>query len=246
MSGLCLQPFLGSQNSEFITLLSLNGIGILNQLKTKCIQVDLKHILLNLFQKSFDELFSRAPAKLRSACKLELWQVSGLRLDCKNINETEDFLLQDDSVPDPNPNAIVSDNRASQQAAMAELANRVTEIVIRDSRFECVNIFRDFQRFKNLRRLTVTRSNVQTLNDCKKSEIVSDSENVGRTISSFKTYLDSLQSLETLDVSGNLLTRFEFNNVSTFCKTKFASKDHLYVIKFVNIRQISISNGTQN
>ena len=174
---------------------------------------------MNLFQKSFDDLFSRAPARLRSACKLEVWEVSSLRLNCKNINETADFLLQDDSVPDPNPNAIVVDEHVSQQNAMAELADQVTEIVIRDSRVECLDIFRDFQKFRNLRRLTVTRSNVKTLNDfCKKSETVSDTDNVGRKVPGLKTSINSLQSLEALDVSVNLLTRFEINkNVGCHC-----------------------------
>ena len=102
---------------------------------------------------------------------------------------------------------------------MAELADQVTEIVIRDSRVECLDIFRDFQKFRNLRRLTVTRSNVKTLNDfCKKSETISDTDNVGRKVPGLKTSLNSLQSLEALDVSVNLLTRLEINkNVSCHC-----------------------------
>jgi hypothetical protein len=68
----------------------------------------------NFFQKSFDDLFLKAPARIRSACKLESSPDLGLELHCKSINSTGDFLLEDDAMPDQNPNAIVVDDRAAQ------------------------------------------------------------------------------------------------------------------------------------
>jgi hypothetical protein len=109
---------------------------------------------------------------------------------------------------------------------MLELADRVFEIVVRDSRIECVDIFRDFQKFQNLRRLTIVRSNVRRLNeDCDvksdaSNDVKDESENDASSDraeleSSSTSYLPNfLLSLEVLDVSDNLLTRliiYSFN-----------------------------------
>ena len=82
----------------------------------KCVFVNV------LLQKlaSFDDLCLRAPATLRSSCKCEsasteFGDVASLRLNCKNINSTRDFSLEDDSIQDQNPNAIVVDDSAAQQ-----------------------------------------------------------------------------------------------------------------------------------
>ena len=97
---------------------------------------------------------------------------------------------------------------------MRELGDRVIEIVIRDSHVECVNIFSDFQKFRNLRHLTITRSNVKDLYDCAVTgqKVVSNLETGGRQnpAAAVKIPADSLHSLEILDLSGNLLKRFAF------------------------------------
>ncbi len=99
---------------------------------------------------------------------------------------------------------------------MRDLGDRVIEIIIRDSHVECVNIFSDFQKFRNLRQLTITRSNVKDLYDCavtssQEQKVVPDPENFdwhNLATSGVKIPVDSLHSLEILDLSGNLLTRF--------------------------------------
>ena len=168
--------------------------------------------IVDFFQKSFDELFSKAPARIRSACRLEFVSNlggSGLQLNCKNINDTRDFLLEDDSTPDLNPNAIVVDDRSARESAMLELADRIVEIVIRDSHVGCVDVFTDFQKFKNLRRLSIIRSHLRHLNeecDADVGDVSGDADR--RRDATSNPDQNSLQFLEVLDISENVLTRF--------------------------------------
>ena len=83
---------------------------------------------------------------------------------------------------------------------MLELGQRVLEIIVRDSHLECVNIFSDFQKFPNLRRLTITRSQVKNLHNCNATSRTD-------SINPQKISADALHSLEVLDLSANLLTR---------------------------------------
>ena len=119
---------------------------------------------------------------------------------------------------------------------MRELGDRVIEIVIRDSHVECVNIFSDFQKFRNLRHLTITRSNVKDLYDCAVTSspgqiVVSDSETGGRQnpAAAIKIPADSLHSLEILDLSGNLLKRFAFINIWWACKIVCICEDKFLI-----------------
>ena len=97
---------------------------------------------------------------------------------------------------------------------MAELSSRVFEIVIRDSRVDCVDIFNDFKKFQNLRRLSIVRSNLRRLNvdcdvrrDAASNDDVKTDDVLESDRSASKGSVSSLHSLEVLDVSGNLLTR---------------------------------------
>jgi len=117
------------------------------------------------------------------------------------------------------------------------LTDKTVEITIKDSRLPCVEIFKVFQKFSNLRKLSIIRSNVQEFVYCVQETV--PTLNVDKTITDSDTQIssqsiqdfsiqDSLQKIEVFDISGNFISNIEKSILD----------------KWTNLRELNLSSNS--